>query len=62
MRPTLDTSLLTLSRGISFGVQGWDSNPGLPYRKPTHYCLSYAAPNLNYAAPNLSYAVSKASI
>jgi hypothetical protein len=40
MRPTPDSSLLTLSRGISIGVPGRDSNPGLP----THYCLSYAAP------------------
>ncbi len=42
MRPTLDSSLLTLSRGISKGVPGRDSNPGLS--KPTLYCLSCAAP------------------
>ncbi len=48
LKPTLNSSLLTLtlSRGISLGVPGWDSNPGLPYSKPTHYCLSYAAPKM----------------
>ncbi len=33
-----------------------ESNLGLPCSKPTHYQLSYAAPQLSYAAPQLSYA------
>ncbi len=31
-------------RSVSKGVPGRDSNPGLPYSKSTHYCLSCAAP------------------
>ncbi len=51
MRPTPVSSPL-LSRGISRGVQGRESNPGLPYSRPTHCYLSYAAPYLSYAAPS----------
>ncbi len=35
----------------SSGMPSRDSNSGLPYSKPTHYCLSYDAPFLSYAAP-----------
>jgi hypothetical protein len=36
MRPTPVSSPLTLSRGISRGVPGRESNPCLPYSRPTH--------------------------
>jgi hypothetical protein len=43
---------LSLSREISIGVPGRDLNPrGLPYSRPTQYCLSYTASCLSYAAP-----------
>jgi hypothetical protein len=45
-------------RGVSIGCQAMqDSNPGLPYSRPTHYYLTHAAPSelrlalLSYAAP-----------
>jgi hypothetical protein len=38
------------------GVPSRESKSGLPYSKPTHCQLSYAAPFLSYAAPLLSYA------
>ncbi len=44
LRPTPLSSLLLLRRGISLVVPSRESNPGLPYSKPTHYFLSYAAP------------------
>ncbi len=34
------SSSLSLSRGISNGMPGRDSNPGLLYSRPTHYYLS----------------------
>ena len=43
LRPLQISSSLSLSREISIGVPGWDSNPGLPYSRPTHYHLSCAA-------------------
>ncbi len=33
------------------GVPSRDSNSGMPYSRPAHYQLSYAAPLLSYAAP-----------
>jgi hypothetical protein len=43
------------------GVPSRESNSGLPYSKPTHCKLSYAAPRLNYTSPKLIYAAPKLS-
>jgi hypothetical protein len=43
LRPLQISSSLSLSRGISIGVPGWDANPGLLYRRPTQ-SLRCAAP------------------
>jgi hypothetical protein len=51
LKPTPVSSQLMPSRGISIGVPGRESNPGLLYSRPTHYDLSYSAPYLSYAAP-----------
>ncbi len=37
------------------GVPSWESSSGLPYRMPTHYHLSYAAPWRSYVALTLSF-------
>ncbi len=54
-RTTLDILMASARHRASSVVQSRDWNSGLPYIKPTHYYLSYSAPQLSYAALYLSY-------